>query len=60
MQITGMLLGMTGTIIVSVGDPLVKAFSRCFKDLRGLVAEDGTFRQDRQQQQQEHYKRLRD
>jgi hypothetical protein len=59
MQITGMLLGMTGTIIVSVGDPLVKAFSRCFKDLRGLVAEDG---QDRQQQQQEqqHYKRLRD
>jgi hypothetical protein len=45
MQITGMLLGMCGTIIVSVGDPIVKAVSRCFKDLRkGAVhiADDGS------------------
>jgi len=33
MQITGMLLGMCGTIIVSVGDTIVSACSRCVSDL---------------------------
>ncbi len=35
MQITGMLLGMTGTIIVSIGDTIIKVFSRCIRELKG-------------------------
>lgn len=35
MQITGMLLGMTGTIIVSIGDTIIKVMSRCIRELKG-------------------------
>jgi hypothetical protein len=34
MQITGMLLGMCGTIIVSVGDPIVNAIKNCIADMK--------------------------
>jgi uncharacterized membrane protein len=36
MQITGMLLGMCGTIIVSVGDAIKKAVTRCYRDIKGV------------------------
>ena len=35
MQVAGMLLGMTGTIIVSIGDPLMRLVSRCYRELKG-------------------------
>ena len=34
MQVTGMLLGMTGTIIVSIGDTILKAVRSCFDPQR--------------------------
>ena len=34
MQITGMLLGMCGTIIVSVGDAIVSAFNSCISHIK--------------------------
>ena len=34
MQVTGMLLGMTGTIIVSMGDTILKAVRSCFDPQR--------------------------
>ena len=34
MQVTGMFLGMTGTIIVSIGDTILKAVRSCFDPQR--------------------------
>ena len=35
-QVTGMMLGMLGTIIVSLGDTIFNAFSGCFREVRTL------------------------
>ncbi len=40
MQITGMMLGMTGTIIVSVGDTIVKLGLRCWREMKGKHHEE--------------------
>lgn len=37
MQVTGMLLGMCGTIIVSVGDAIIKGLTSCFRSAKSLV-----------------------
>ena len=40
MQVTGMLLGMVGTIIVSVGDVILKGIISLYKGLKGAIAEE--------------------
>ncbi|TNV73798.1 hypothetical protein FGO68_gene5367 [Halteria grandinella] len=35
-QVAGMMLGMVGTIIVSLGDTLFNAFSGCYREVRTL------------------------
>ncbi len=45
-QTTGMLLGMLGTIIVSIGDAILKTFSRCVRELRGQGIEEDFFQDD--------------
>jgi hypothetical protein len=39
-----MLLGMTGTIIVSIGDPIMKLVTRCYRELRGR--DEDSFEED--------------
>jgi hypothetical protein len=46
MQITGMLLGMTGTIIVSIGDAIVKLASRCYHEISGRNKVEESFEDD--------------
>lgn len=43
MQVTGMLLGMTGTIIVSVGDTIVKGVIGCYHTAKMAINGDDSF-----------------
>ena len=57
MQVTGMLLGMCGTIIVSIGDAILNAATSCFRLIRGGNKKDDSFELD--ERLTGHYERLK-